>query len=352
MNMANMKNINSIQDVFPINLRDSLFNFVNNSNWKYGWRSNTSMGYAHWHYDYANVIMKNGIDISNQLPAVISESWQHLRSNYFSDSTLTHCYVNGHTFGTEGYPHIDSYRPDDKTVIVYINKTWRRDWGGETIIYDGNNILHAELPKGNKLLIFPGNLFHKASSVSRICPELRITLMFKFAPVNIDLIRDKLQIFLTQSAASWRKARSPMATANWNMVARLLHYSLSTYDLLKAAGQSNAVCCAGGVQSIFEPNHTPLYSEHFNVIAPEVGEEATYLVQLLNKTNRPGTLELALATPTTEITLNDNSKITIDKKTLNSLCAIECATLLSQLSLSKYENLQKYWNSIGGEINV
>ena len=338
-----MKNINSIPDVFPINLQDSLFNFVNNSNWKYGWRSNASLGYAHWNYNYAppKTILRNGIDISNRLPAVISESWQHLRSNYFSDSTLMQCYANGHTFGTEGYPHTDSYRLDDKTAVVYINKTWQRAWGGETIIYDGNNILHAELPKGNNLLIFPGNLFHKASSVSRICPDLRITLMFKFAPVNIDLIRDRLQIFLTQLAA-----RRHPADAD-DMATKLLNYSLSIYDVLKAAGQSNAVCCAGGVQTVFEPNHSLLHSEdHWAEI---VGEEATYLVHLLNKTNRPGTLELALATPTTEITLNDNSKISIDKKTLNSLCAIECATLLIQLSLSKYGNLQKYWDSIRKE---
>jgi 2OG-Fe(II) oxygenase superfamily len=335
--VINMKNINQFANILPLELTDSLDQFVSNLNWKYGWRSNNNMGYAHWNTDFTNVIAANGIDVSDQLPEVLKTIWQYISTTHFPNSTLIRCYANSHTFGTEGYPHTDSKRPEDQTAILYLNKTWLREWGGETVLYNGNEITHAELPKYNNLLVFPGNLYHKAGAVSRISPELRITLMFKFAPALLDPMRDCVQIFLTEIGAD------KMHHGN----TKLINHLLTVYDLLRAKNQSITTCCAGAAHSVFGTNiyTTPtLPRSHRDRLAEVIGEEATQLAELFSQINRPNTLELALSNRTTELTLRDNSKIAVDKPTLNNLCAIECANLQDQSVLSRYKNLQYYWD--------
>ena len=335
--VSNMNNIKVLDSILPLELKNSADQFVHNLNWKYGWRSNNSVGYAHWNADFTDAIATNGIDIGNQLPDVLKDLWQYISATHFPNSTLIRCYANSHTFGIEGYPHKDSSRAEDQTAILYLNKTWLREWGGETMIYNGNTVLHAELPKYNNLLVFPGNLYHKAGAVSRISPELRITLMFKFAPADLDPLRDRVQVFLTKIGAD------KMRHGN----TKLINHLLTVYDLLRAKNQSSTVCCAGAAHSVFGTNiyHAqalPMYDK--DRLAEVIGEEAAQLAELFSRVNRPNTLELARSNRTTELTLNDNSKITVDKKTLDDLCAIECANLQDQSVLSKYKNLQYYWD--------
>jgi SM-20-related protein len=44
---------------------------------------------------------------------------------------------------------------------------------------DGSDILASIYPKPNRLIVFPGAIPHVARGISRTCPKLRITLMFK-----------------------------------------------------------------------------------------------------------------------------------------------------------------------------
>ena len=65
------------------------------------------------------------------------------------------------------------------TYLIYVNEQWDRDWAGETVFFDGHNILKAVLPKWNRLVIFPSAMDHCARSVSRICSKLRVILVYK-----------------------------------------------------------------------------------------------------------------------------------------------------------------------------
>ena len=332
----NMNAIQQIDNCFPDNLAGQLNLLVSNADWKYGWRSNNNMGYGHWNKDFTRAGTSNGLDVEHKVKHLeLQQAWDHLKNNHFPNATLLRCYANSHTFGVEGYPHTDSLRLCDYTAVVYLNKNWRREWGGETIIYNDNTITHAEIPKFNKTLIFPGSQWHVAKAPSRICPDLRITLMFKFS-LEQDLIRNKIQEFLTSIGVDNIKH----GTSN------LMNHLLRTYDLLRKYRFSELSCLAGALHSIFGTNiftTKTLDTTQRSLIERIIGPDATDLVELFSSLDRPTTLELSLSTGTLTLNATDGTTKTVTQPTFDNLCAIEAMNLYEQSCLSKYPGLHKWF---------
>ena len=330
-----MNSIKRIEQVFPDALLEDVTKVISNVPWKYGWNSNKNIEFTHWNHSFAKAGPINTLDVSDQISGPIAAAWNHIQTNLIGPNVLLRCYTNSHTFGVEGYPHTDSRRQEDKTILVYMNKHWQRDWGGETTIYHGDEIAHAELPKYNHGLIFHGADWHSARSVTRICPAQRITLMFKYCSYNVDPIRDKLQSFLTLIGAEQIKHSGR----------NLWTHLLNTYDILKAEGFSQDICSAGGLHSIFGTNifkqQTLTAAQRFMVVNT-IGESATNLVELFSEILRPGTLESALKNKTTQVELNSGGTVILSEIELNSMCAIEAANLSDQKSLKNYPNIAEF----------
>lgn len=323
-------------------LSDDIIKLVSNDierrGWKYGWRSNPALGYAHWNNDFANVMTENGLDIANKLSAPYSTAWEYIKENYFPEHSLIRCYSNAHTYGIEGYPHTDSKRTEDLTLVVYLNKRWERAWGGETMVYKGNKIEHAEIPVYNNAVAFPGNAWHVARGVTRICPSLRLTLMFKLT-LGQDELRNNIQEFLVNLGANKINHKTTS----------LAGHLLSTYDLLKLAGRDSDTCSAGAVHSIFGTNvfkGNPLTENDQARVSAVVGERATQLALIFSKIKRPSTLEVSLGKTTAFLDLTDGGTVEVNKQDLESLCAIECANLFDQQELAKFHSLQFFWAGI------
>ena len=334
----NTENIQKIKTCLPEKLANDVADYANGHHWHYGWASNKSMGYPHWNKDFTGEGREgiiNSLDVSNRLPEPISSAWNHICAQYLHEIKLLRCYVNAHTYGVEGYPHTDSSRPDDRTMVLYLNKEWRREWGGETMIYAGQDIVHAEIPKFNHGIIFPGNQFHVAKGVTRICPALRITLMFKFCPINLDRVRDNIQTALQELGTTKTRHQN----------GNLMEHLLRVYDLLKLQNYDTAVCQAGAFHSIFGTNvfqyKTIMKSERSRVVA-YIGEEATELVELFGQMHRPQTLETALLKKNTIVQLAGGEERILTQKQLNSLCAIEAANLHDQNALGPFPNIKTF----------
>lgn len=327
----------SIDDVIPQSLIESILEHIKNSGWSYGWRSQRDIEYAHWNIDFAGADSSNGLDISQALPDCMNQLWQHLQTTRFPDTVLLRCYTNSHTYGVEGYPHTDSIRSGEQTLVIYLNREWRREWGGETMIYDGQRVAHAELPSFNQGLVFDSDRYHCARGVTRICPEQRITLMFKFASRDIDPIRDRLQVFLAQQGAHDR----PHSGNN------LMYHLLKVYDLLRRHGASDPVCLAGGSHSVFG---TTIYRDSLltenqrGELESVIGTTAIQLVDWFRILDRPRVLENWCQNPATPVTTYEGKQINLDPSILHDLCLIECANLESQKSLSKHNGLRRFWN--------
>lgn len=325
-----------ISQVFPPELLRAVAATVESAPLKYGWASNKKVGYTHWNHDFAHRGADNGLDCSQELPETMRIAWEYLQQQYLGPQTLLRCYTNAHTYGIEGNPHTDSVRDCDYTIVIYMNKEWLREWGGETMVYKGNTIVHAELPHYNNALVFRGQDWHCARSLTRICPDLRRTLMFKFAAPNVDPVRDRVQTFLETVGADQIKHSGR----------NLRRHLLNTYDHLKytlAADPTTAA--AGAMHSIFGTNvfkTVTVPAQQRAAVAATIGEAATELVELFRDIERPQTLETALATNSTCVTLRDGSTRTITPDQLNSLCAIEVANLRDQNSLGRWPHLTAF----------
>jgi Rps23 Pro-64 3,4-dihydroxylase Tpa1-like proline 4-hydroxylase len=160
--------------------------FQTNVLWTYGWQSEKNLApFSHWNHDFlktknTNQENQERLLLENETLSPLSDIWLKLKSDHLKDHALVRCYANAHTFGIEGYPHTDSRKPGNYTTIVYVNPMWRPEWAGETVfINDLGDIVHAVLPKPGRITTFDGRILHVARGLSRICPAMRVTLMFK-----------------------------------------------------------------------------------------------------------------------------------------------------------------------------
>jgi hypothetical protein len=319
--------INIIDDLLPIELADTIYDHCNKLQWSYNWPSNKKLSpYYHWNSSIGNTSTHNTLDISTTILKPITDVWNYLEKNYLPQHRLIRCYANSYTYGTEGYPHKDSVREEDVTTILYITKEWLREWGGETVVYNGNNILQSSLPAFNRALMINSNIWHCARGVTRIYTGLRTVLVFKSTPNNSDLTRDKLQVFLQDLGAE----KLPHNDSN------LLCHLLQTYDILKAAKQPEHICLAGGLHSIFGTTiykHSCLDNNYSNLVVDFAGNEAVQLIKLFSTISRPAVLEEYL-------------QQTTKNQQFDELCLIEAANLVQQNGLKRYPKLQELWNRV------
>lgn len=321
--------INTVNNILPIELAVAVYNYCNRLQWSYNWTSNKKLSpYYHWNSSLSSGLLHNTLDITQTVDKPIIDAWHYIQANYLSGHKLIRCYANSYTYGTEGYPHTDSLRNQDVTTILYITKNWLREWGGETIIYDGNNIIQAILPDFNSGIIFSSNIPHCARGVSRICSELRTVLVFKSTPIDSDQTRDRLQIFLQDLDAD----KLPHGDSS------LLAHLLGTYDILKTANQPEYLCLAGGLHSIFG---TKIYEikcldqNYLDLVTNFAGTNTVELIKLFSTLDRPHILEQYLTQG-------------VEIKHYNDLCLIEVANLMEQNSLNAkyYPKLKELWNTL------
>jgi SM-20-related protein len=161
--------------------------------WGWGWRSNRSRdAFRFWHKHFAGKLQSDGSgqpeDMGEDCADELKQSypliwclWEDVSTLLLKGHTLVRCYANGLQYGSDGTVHTDSVVQTSYTSVYYPHAQWNPDWGGETMFYDlaKTEILGCSYPKPGRLVCFPGTVPHRAAGVSRTCPVLRVTLMFK-----------------------------------------------------------------------------------------------------------------------------------------------------------------------------
>jgi SM-20-related protein len=314
-------------NVLPIKALKDCAAWLNQASWSYGWHSNKEMPFGHWNVDITKTSVNNPTDVSNRIPPEFKEVWDALNQDFYGgQALLTRCYSNRHTFGTEGYVHTDTHRKEDHTCVIYMNPEWSADWGGETVFYsqDKESILKSVIPKFGRIAAFSGTIPHKASPVSRICPEVRTTLMFKASidPKALYEAETLLADFLTDIGADKKPHRQ----------GSLKDHLMRCFHLLKSAGAGDILAIAGGLHSVYGTNvfKNPCLSYDDTKISELFGSEVDRIARLFSRLDRPRVLE----TP-------DGSLSEID---LFLMRCIECANLYDQneLNSQKYPNLYEF----------
>ena len=301
--------------------------WLEKANWSYGWASNKDMPFGHWNVDISKTGITNPTEIKDRLPKEFKEVWKSINTEFFKgQAILTRCYANRHTFGTEGYIHTDTERQEDHTVVVYMNSNWDTNWGGETVFYskDKSEVLKAVIPSYGRVVAFQGNINHKAAALSRVCPKVRTTLMFKVTidPKAVYEAEEILAEFLKEIGAN----KKPHKTGT------LADHLIRVFHILKSVGANDILAVAGGLHSVYGTNayKKACLSKESTKVKELFGPEVDRLVRLFSSIDRPKVLE------NPDGSLND-----LDLFLMRSL---ECANLYDQNELDPavYPNLYEF----------
>ncbi len=335
-----------LDDVLPAEAYDNLARFVASEPMEYGSRSNARTDpHGHWTRRFVAAGRHNLADVSfliEETPQfeALNAAWRTLRDARLPDSLLIRCYLNGYTFGTDGYFHTDSERADERTAILYMADKWDPDWAGETTFLDARGeIVKSVLPKRNRAVIFPGNVRHAARGVSRKCTILRETLIFKARRKRSDNF-EKLSTFLRKSGA-----------LNLGHQTGTLHdHLVRTFSILEAQGLDEAVCFGGGLHAVYGTNiftRSLLAADARPAVAAAFGARADELAHLFSILNRPATLDApaALTDEEAKATTRDGQSLALTRRTFDDLRMIEAANLLDQNGLAKFPALAAAWSA-------
>lgn len=310
----------------------------------YGSRSNTETDpHGHWSKKYIDAGRHNLADVGFLLEETreyepLNTTWKALRSRSFSDSLLIRCYLNGYTFGTDGYFDSDSHRADEHTAIIYITDNWDPDWAGETVFLDAaGEIIKSVLPRKNRAVIFPAHQLHAARGVSRKCNVLRETLIFKVRKKRTENF-ERLSAFLANHGAV--NLRHRRGTLHDHLV--------RSFAILEKQGATDHICFGAGLHSIYGTlRHARMLlgDEERAKVALEFGQAAEQLAHLFSILDRPRTLEDPRDCTNEGVTLalSDGNTLTVTEQIFDELRLIECANLIDQKSLDGHVNLGRFW---------
>ena len=190
----------TIEDVFDHETHLEVFSYLTLPTWAFGWKSNAkSDQYCFWHKHFAGNTRPDHLDpegIGKQFPCdkdlqksapLIFDLWRRLSAGPLCGNALMRCYANGFTYGSDGTLHRDSTTDRSVTAVYFSNIDWSPNWGGETVLFNDTktDIVASIYPRPNRLLVFSGSIPHVARGVSRSCPVMRITLMFKMELIPV-----------------------------------------------------------------------------------------------------------------------------------------------------------------------
>ena len=180
-------------NVLPEHERKLVHDYLQQPGWVWGWKARRNIDtYSFWHKHFAGTKGTDHPGKDQEKPYDCAEElsktspllfafWGLLNKKLLVDHKLVRCYANAYPYGSEGTLHTDSVSENSFTALYFPHERWSPNWGGETVFFDKEetNLTWASYPRPNRLLIFNGTTPHAARGITRICPLLRITLMFK-----------------------------------------------------------------------------------------------------------------------------------------------------------------------------
>lgn len=174
-------------DIIPRELLDALNDLFALTGWRPDVHSNVQVPQnSHWRIDFSPEVRLNRNDVTDALHPLVKEIWQIVQKRLMPEHEIPlRVYANAHYYGNDGSPHKDSEFVEDQTVIIYMMPEWDpRLWGGETMIWSGDELVAAVAPKYGRCVSFPGVMWHGGRAPTRICQSLRKVMVFKARPRN------------------------------------------------------------------------------------------------------------------------------------------------------------------------
>ena len=162
--------LNLLPALLPAELQQAVWELTQRPCWLFGTVSMVGRSLPFWKMDLDG-------------EPVMAAAWRHAQpiceGLVQGPLRVVRVYANGHTFGQGGQAHKDDLRDETYTLLYYPMPEWRREWEGETVFYDGEDIARAWLPMPNRALLFDSRIDHAGRAPSRAFGGLRVSIAFK-----------------------------------------------------------------------------------------------------------------------------------------------------------------------------
>lgn len=172
-------------DKVPAPLYGALIEAVGRIGWRFGWNTPSNPNSRYWHHEVAYGNKNNTLDLSARVREhpldVFAQYMDWMREHLVpQDTRVLRCYLNAHTYGTDGWPHTDTDRGEEVTTVLYLVPPWQPAFCGETVVFNAQGDIDAAvLPRPNRLLSFPSDRLHSPRPLSKVFEGLRVVLVVK-----------------------------------------------------------------------------------------------------------------------------------------------------------------------------
>ena len=158
--------------------------------WFFGQKSNNDTVYPMWGQGFYDGFRGEYKEDTNQWIREVGDRFMDICGDEY---TLVRSMLAGNTFGQDGDIHDDWLVPGESlTGVLYLNRRWEDNWGGETVVYNREDRNQMEISKfeAGKLIMFDGSNPHIGKGPQRRCREMRSIMAFQ--AVKTDVLEKKL----------------------------------------------------------------------------------------------------------------------------------------------------------------
>jgi len=141
--------------------------------WFFGQKSNNDTVYPMWGQGFYDGFKGEYKEDTNEWVREVGDRFLDICGDEY---TLVRSMLAGNTFGQDGDIHDDWLVPGESlTGVLYLNRRWEDNWGGETVVYNRLDRSQTEISKleAGKFIVFDGSNPHIGKGPQRACGELR-----------------------------------------------------------------------------------------------------------------------------------------------------------------------------------
>lgn len=168
------KKIYVFDGLLPLQLRDSIFSFVNNSNFKIGWADGSTEACISKKFMYSSYSARDD-EAAGLLAFLRTTQVNELISGLEQKKSIVNLSVPSDT-------HWAHAHPEKLVVLYYVNLDWEQHWHGETLFYseDLNDIQLALRYTPGRVVVFDASIPHAMRPQSPAADHYRFTYAMTF----------------------------------------------------------------------------------------------------------------------------------------------------------------------------